>query len=216
MALRETLREASFMFITDRHRTLDRGTLEVVRAALKGGVRWIQYREPDLNDEDFYVECLKVKELCDAVGAGLIINDRLDVAELVRANGVHLGKGGLPVRVVKQYMGESFHVGYSAHSKEEATTREWEGVSYITYSPIFPLAHKSSPHEPHGVDGAKEILESIKLPVFMLGGINLENLSELAGSVSMLRVAATSMISEADDVTSTAEKVIEILKSRIK
>ena len=201
------------MFITDRHRSKGRDNLTVIRAALEGGIRLIQYREPDLSDNEFYGECLKIKELCDEVGASLIINGRLDVAALVRAPGLHLGKNGLPLRVIKEYMGDDFIVGYSAHTIEEAITAAWEGADYISFSPIFRLAHKDSPFNPHGIEGAKKAISKIKVPVFLLGGIHISDLKDLTGAISPLRIAAVSMISEADDIKAAAEEATGILVS---
>ncbi len=200
-----------FMFITDRHRSQDRSNLDVIRAALEGGIRWIQYREPDLSDAEFYNEAIKIKELCDEVSAGLIINDRLDVAALIRAEGVHLGQGDLPLRVVKEYMGEDFIVGYSAHTLQEAITTAWEGADYITYSPLFRLEHKDTPYKPHGIDGAKEVMEKVEVPIFLLGGIRLPDLKDLAGTIHPLRIAGVSMISQADDIRAAAEEAMGIL-----
>jgi len=183
---------------------------------MKGGCKWIMYREPDLSDEDFYNECLKIREITNEVGAGLIVNDRLDIAALVRAEGIHLGKGDLPLRVVKEYMGEDFIVGYSAHNTEEAIVKAWEGADYFTYSPIFRLVHKDSPHKPHGIDGAREIVTKVEVPVFMLGGIQVADLRDLASAVHPIRVAGVSMISEAEDITAAAEEIIDILDPALK
>lgn len=204
------------MFITDRHRSNGRDNADVVRAALKGGLKWVHFREPDLNDSDFYNQCMKIKEICDEFDAGLIVNDRLDVAALVEAQGVHLGKGDLPVRIIREYMGEDFLIGYSAHSIEEAVTAVWEGANYITYSPIFRLSHKESPYEPHGVEGAKDILTKVKAPIFLLGGIKLSDIEELTGSIKPLRVATVSMISQADDVKSAVEEALRYLGPALK
>jgi thiamine-phosphate pyrophosphorylase len=199
------------MFITDRTRSKGRSNLDVVRLALEGGAKRIQYREPELRDHDLYNECLKLRELCAETGAGLIVNDRLDVAALVRADGVHLGKNDLPLRVVKEYMGDDFLVGYSAHTVEEAITAAWEGADYITFSPMFPLSHKKSPHSPHGIEGSREVLKKVKIPVFFLGGIQLADLKNLVKAIQPMRVACVSMISEAEDITATVEEALSIL-----
>lgn len=206
------IEQATLMFITDRHRSAGRGNKDVVRAALEGGCRWVQYREPDLSDRDFYHECLQIRQLCEEIKAGLIVNDRLDVAALVRADGVHLGKSGLPVRVVKEYMGEDFLVGFSAHDLQEAVTAAWEGADYITLSPIFPLSHKGSPFPPLGIKGALEVIAKVNIPVFLLGGIKLSHLPDLAGQVRPPRVAAVSMISEAEDPVTAVEDALAILE----
>lgn len=216
MTLKISLEEHPLLFITDRHRSLGRDNETVVRKALEGGCRWIQYREPDLGDAAFYEECLKIRETCNKVGAGLIVNDRLDVAALVRAEGIHLGQGDLPVRVVKEYMGEDFLVGYSAHTLKEAITVAWEGADYITYSPMFQLSHKETRHPTHGIEGAREVMKKVDVPVFLLGGIGLSDLKELAQSIHPLRVAVVSMLSEAQDITATAEEALNILEPAFK
>lgn len=211
MSLSVQLENYPLIFITDRHRSRGRTNLEVVRKALEGGCRWIMFREPDLSDNEFYNECLRIRELCEPVGAGLIVNDRLDVAAMVRAHGVHLGKGDLPLRVVKEYMGEDFLVGYSAHSVQEAVTAQWEGADYISFSPIFHLTHKESTVAPHGIKGAKEVLAKAKVPVFMLGGIQPVDIKDLSKAIQPLRIAGVSMISEAEDIAAVTEEILNML-----
>jgi thiamine-phosphate pyrophosphorylase len=203
--------ESHLLFITDSSRSRGRNNIDVVRAVLAGGCRWVQYRAPELSDRDFYNECLKIREICSQIGAGLIVNDRLDIAALVRAEGVHLGANDLPVRVVREYAGDDFVVGYSAHSIQEAITASWEGADYLTFSPIFPLEHKESPHKPHGLEGAKEVLKKVKVPIFLLGGIRMPDLKELAKTIQPLRVASVAMISEAEDITAGVEGVMAML-----
>ena len=205
------INESTLLLITDSSRSRGRSNVEIVRAALEGGCKWVQYRAPELSDRDFYNECLKIHELCMPTGAGLIVNDRLDIAALVRADGVHLGSADLPVRVVKEYAGDDFLVGYSAHTIQEAITAAWEGVDYLTFSPIFPLEHKQSVFKPHGLDGAKEVLSKVKVPVFLLGGIRMPDLKNLAKAIQPLRVASVGMITEAEDVTKAVEGILAML-----
>jgi thiamine-phosphate pyrophosphorylase len=203
--------DTRLLFITDRNRSKGRSNVEVVRAAIKGGCKWIQYREPELSDREFYNECLKIRELTRELKVGLIVNGRLDVAALVRADGVHVGASGLPVRVVKEFAGDDFIVGYSAHTIEEAVTAVWEGADYLTYSPFFPLEHKSSPFKPHGIEGAREVIRKVNVPVFFLGGIRSNDLKDLVKAITPMRIASVSMISEAENITHTVEESLEIL-----
>ena len=212
MSPQVSIRNTPFIFITDRHRSNGRSNVDVVRAVLAGGVRWVMYRELELDDSDFYTECLKIKEVCDEVGAGLLVNRRLDVAAMVRADGIHCSKGSLPMRVVREYMGEDFIIGYSAHSMTEAITAIWEGATFVTLSPIFRLYHKESPYEPLGIEGAREIMGKVKAPVFLLGGIKFDDLSELVKFMHPLRIAGVSMLSEAEDITTAAENVMGVLE----
>jgi thiamine-phosphate pyrophosphorylase len=169
------------------------------------------YREPQLSDKEFYGEAVQVKEMCEEVGAGLILNDRLDIAALIRAEGVHLGSNDLPVRVVKEYMGDDFYVGYSAHSEKEALTIAWEGADYITFSPIFDLEHKDSKWPPHGIEGSKQVYNKIKIPIFLLGGIRLPDLATLREAIPNVKVAGVSMIAAASNVMDAIEEVLTAL-----
>jgi len=216
VTLKVNLEDHPLLFITDRHRSAGRDNLEVVTAALEGGCRWILYHESDLSDAVFYEECLKIREITNEVGAGLLVFSRLDIAALVRAEGVHLTERDLPARVVKEYMGEDFIVGYHAHKLDEAITASWEGADYITYSPLFPLTHKESIYKPHGIEGAREVLSKVKVPVFFLGGIRLPDFKDLARSIHPLRIAAVSMISDADDISEAAENALNILEPALK
>lgn len=209
------LREYPLIFITDRSRSGGRSNREVIRAVLEGGARWIMYRETDLNDNDFYNESLAIKQICEDVGAGLIIHDRLDIAALIRADGIHLGEGNLPLRVVKEYMGEDFIVGYSAHSEKEALSKAWEGADYLTYSPIFPITHKQYTTEPHGIEGAKSVCAKIDKPVFLLGGIGFDELKKIRSEIPNAKIACVSLLSEVKDIVEMTEQVIAALGAPI-
>ncbi|HYE77917.1 MAG TPA: thiamine phosphate synthase [bacterium] len=203
------------MLITDPGRTGGRPLLKVVELALKGGVRMVQLRAKGLPDLDFYLLARQVTHLVHAFGGISIINDRIDICHAVGAEGVHLGDDDLPVRVARHLLGPSKLLGYSAHSLKELRRKPEEGADYLTFSPIYPLSHKPSPTPPWGPEGYREALLGCKVPVFALGGITLEGLPVLvetaAGCTQPPRVAAVSLLSEAERIIDRSQEVLRAL-----
>lgn len=156
--------------ITDRKK-YGENFLQRLELVLKRGVRMIQLREKELSAKDYYELALRVRELTRRYSALLFINDRVDIALAVEADGVHLPSKGLPPSVVKRL--GNLIVGYSAHSLEEALYAQQEGADFITLSPIF----KTSSHpdaEPVGLLLLKEVSQKLSIPVYALGGITWE------------------------------------------
>ncbi|RMH01305.1 MAG: thiamine phosphate synthase [Aquificota bacterium] len=159
--------------ITDRQR-YGENFLEKLELVLKRGVRMVQLREKDLSAKDYYLLALKVRELTRSYSALLFINDRVDIALAVGADGVHLPSKGLPPSVVKR-IASHLIVGYSAHNLEEALYAQQEGADFITLSPIFKtLSHPDV--EPVGLSLLREVSQKVSLPVFALGGITWDKI----------------------------------------
>ncbi len=147
------------------------GTLE--RIIKKGGCM-VQLREKDLSGKELYELALKVRELTRKYNVPLLINERVDIAVAVEADGVHLPSNSFPPGVVKK-MFPNLIVGFSAHSLEEAKYAEKEGADFITLSPIF----KTSSHpdaEPLRPAKLKEVSEQVNIPIYALGGITWEKI----------------------------------------
>ncbi|NPA58099.1 MAG: thiamine phosphate synthase [Aquificae bacterium] len=160
--------------ITDR-KQFKKDFEEQIKSMLRAGIRMFQLREKDLSAGELYKLASKMQELLKGYDATLIINDRLDVALLVGANGVHLPSNGLPVEAVKRKFPDLI-VGKSCHTVEEAVRAEQEGADYITYSPIFSTPNKG---KPVGLEGLREVVEKVSLPVYALGGITEERVKEV-------------------------------------
>ncbi|RMH80259.1 MAG: thiamine phosphate synthase [Acidobacteria bacterium] len=159
--------------ITDRQR-YGEDFIKTLRKVLSKGIKMVQLREKSLSAYDYYKLALEVRNITKEFGALLLINDRVDIALAVGADGVHLPKDGLPPRVVKE-LSPDLIVGFSAHSLEEALRAQEEGVDFITLSPIF----KTSSHpevEPLGLTPLKEVSERLSIPVYALGGIRWERI----------------------------------------
>lgn len=151
---------------------------QAVERALKAGVKAFQLREKDLTARELYFLAKKLREITRRCDALLFINDRVDIALAVEADGVHLPQKGLPAHIVRKTWKDRFLISVSTHSLKEAEdVAEW--VDFITFGPIFYTPSKAQYGEPLGVENLKKVKETIKCKVFAIGGIKLENLSEV-------------------------------------
>ncbi len=163
--------------------------LEAVEKALKAGVKAFQLREKDITAKELYYLAKKLREITNRHDALLFINDRIDIALSVEADGVHLPQSGFPAHVVRKIWKDRFIIGVSTHSIEEAKNAEnW--ADFITFSPIFFTPSKADYGEPQGIEKLKEIKKTVKCPVFALGGISIDNANEVVpycDGIAMIR-----------------------------
>ena len=151
----------------------------IVKDAVAGGVDMVQLRERNLHSRGVYCLAKKIKESIACSSAQLLINDRVDIALAVGADGVHLGQNGLPVGTVRKLVGHGMVIGVSAHSLEEALKAEDEGADYVFFSPVFSTRCKPGA-VPKGVEALVEVCSNVSIPVVPLGGINVSTLPQLA------------------------------------
>ena len=201
--------------ITDRNQTNGRPLLDVVKAALEGGVRMIQLREKDLSGKELFNLAKELRELTNQFGAKLLVNDRIDVALAVGADGVHLGHQSISVQDARQVFKtssliphpSSFLVGVSTHSLEEALNAQSDGADFITFGPVYITPSKAAYGQPVGTDKLKEAAESVRIPVFALGGVKKGNMED-GLKVGSYGVAMISAIIAADDVKKETENIL--------
>lgn len=201
-------------FITDPQRTGGRPLAKVVERVCRGGCRMVQVRAPGLADRELYLLARQLTHIANSFGALAIINDRIDICHAVGAQGVHLGASDLPLRVARPLLGPDKLLGYSAHALKELRRAGQEGADYVTFSPLFPLTHKASPHEPWGIAGYAEALRHVTLPVYALGGVRESHLADLitAGDARHpVHLAATALLSEAPDISAATEATLRAL-----
>ncbi len=167
----------SLYLVTDRGILKGRDLLQAVEAAIKGGVTMIQLREKSISSLDFYNIALKVKEVAKVYNVPFIINDRLDIALAVDADGLHIGQDDLPLQEARKLLGKSKLLGYSVTTAAEARFGEENGADYLGAGPVFPTGSKDDAALPIGVCLLKEIKDSVSLPVVGIGGISLDNVS---------------------------------------
>lgn len=164
--------------ITDRMQTAGRELPAVIADALAGGVRCVQLREKDLSGRKLYHLAEQLRMLTHNHQSRLLINDRLDIALAVGADGVHLGATGLPVTAARRILGPDALIGYSAHSVAEAARAAEDGASFVTFGPVYHTPSKAVYGAPLGLEQLAQAACSLAIPVFALGGIKLENLPE--------------------------------------
>jgi thiamine-phosphate pyrophosphorylase len=148
---------------------------------IEGGIKIIQYREkrPAKSYATILEECQQIRDLTRAAGVSFIVNDYVDVAMLVDADGVHVGQDDLPVSAVKKLLGRDKIVGLSTHSPEQAENAVREGADYIGVGPIFATRTKDDVCDPVGFEYLDWVVKNIALPFVAIGGIKLNNIDQI-------------------------------------
>jgi len=181
---------------------------EAVRLALQGGVRAVQLREKDLPVRELLALAQELRAITREFGAKLFINDRVDVAVAVGADGVHLGHQSMPPEAVRKAAGKGLLIGVSTHNPEEARAAEAGGADFITFGPIFQTPSKSEYGVPVGIDAIKAIKNEVKIPIFALGGIKSGNVRQviMSGASGMAMISA---ILAAPDIKEAAAMFVQ-------
>jgi thiamine-phosphate pyrophosphorylase len=193
--------------ITDRHVT-KLPLSEAVRLALEGGVRAVQLREKDLPVRELLALAQELRKVTRDFGARLFVNDRVDVAVAVEADGVHLGGLSMPVHAVRKIVGKEMLIGASTHNVSEARTAEEDGADFITLGPIFETLSKAKYGAPVGLAALFGLRNAIKLPIFALGGIKSGNVDQVISS-GAYGVSLISAILGAEDIRRSAKEMNE-------
>lgn len=167
--------------VTDRSWMKNDTLYHQVEEALKGGVTFLQLREKDLNTENFLQEAEEMKKLCAAYRVPFVINDNVEIARTVGADGVHVGQDDMPAWKVREILGEDKIIGVSAQTVEQAIKAEKDGADYLGVGAVFPTSSKADAVE---VEHAtlRDICAAVQIPVVAIGGISAENVSQLAGT----------------------------------
>jgi thiamine-phosphate pyrophosphorylase len=198
--------------VTDRQLTAGRPLCLVVEAALRGGARALQLREKDLSPRELYPLALEMRQLTQMYGAHLLINDRVDVALAVDADGVHLTTTSLPVTVARQLLGPGRLIGVSTHSMAEAQAAADEGADFVVFGPVFYTPSKAPYGEPVGLDALRAVRAAITLPILAIGGVKTANLDQVldAGADG---IALISAIISADDPMAASQDLLGTLRA---
>jgi len=196
--------------ITDR-KVATKPLPEAVRLALEGGVRCVQLREKDLPIRELLSLAQELRAITREFGAKLFINDRVDVAVAVDADGVHLGHQSIPVDAARKVVGMSMLIGVSTHTMEEAKAAVAGGADLITFGPIFETPSKVKLGAPVGLNTIKQLISEINIPIFALGGIHSGNIQQVVMS-GVAGVAMISAILAAPDIRTAASKFAQVEK----
>lgn len=165
----------SLYLVTDRGLAGDRSLAGIVCEAVSGGVTCVQLREKLCGTREFIDQARRLKALLQPAGIPLIINDRIDVALAVGADGIHLGQQDMTIADARSLAGSAMIIGISAESLEDAIRAERQGADYIGISPVFATATKADAAPPLGLEGVRRIREAVMLPLVGIGGITEDN-----------------------------------------
>ncbi|MDG5757871.1 thiamine phosphate synthase [Natronococcus sp. A-GB1] len=191
-----------------------RSTLEIVRAAIDGGVDAVQLREKGESARSRYELGLELRELTAEAGVDLLVNDRVDIAQAIDADGVHVGQSDLPVPVARELLGPEATVGCSASTVAEARRAEAAGADYLGVGSVYGTSSKDVPEAETGVGPERiaEIAEAISIPVVGIGGITADNAGPVA-EAGAVGVAVISEITAADDPAAATADLVETVET---
>lgn len=202
--------DLSLYLVTDNSDDVDK-FLNTIEEAIKGGATVVQIREKTAETLDFYNLALKVKEITTKYNVPLIINDRVDVALAIDADGVHVGQSDMPCDVTRRLIGSDKILGVSASTIEEAKKAESNGADYIGTGAVFPTATKDDAPSVTKEE-LTEIVKSINIPVVAIGGINLDNASQLTDT-GIAGLSVVSAIMSSDNPKESSEELLKIFNS---
>lgn len=205
--------DLSLYLVTDKKNKTDEEFLEIIEEAIKGGTTVVQIREKEGETLDFYNLALKVKEITSKYNVPLIVNDRIDVALAIKSEGVHIGQTDMPADVARSLIGDEMILGVSASTVKEARKAEKDGADYIGTGAVFPTATKDDAPS-ITKDDLKEVTGSINIPTVAIGGITLENASELAGT-GIAGISVVSAIMNSTDPKTASENLLKIYNEKI-
>ena len=191
--------------VTDRHWLNGRTLYSQVEEALKGGATFIQLREKELDEEHFLEEAKEIKELCRRYQVPFVINDNVEIALAVDADGVHVGQSDMEAGDVRAKLGPDKMIGVSAQTVEQAVMAEQNGADYLGVGAVFPTGSKADALEVSH-DTLIAICKAVKIPVIAIGGISKENILELSGS-GVCGIAVISAIFAKDDIDEAAREL---------
>lgn len=170
-----------YYFITDSGLSLS-GNIADVKAALAAGVTVVQYREKNRSSRHMYLEAIELRELCLGSGALFIVNDRVDIALAVDADGVHLGQDDMPYAAARRILGAGRVIGVSVSTLGEAIEAGSSGADYLGVGPVFATATKSDAAAPCGLELVSAIGKSCPVPLVAIGGIDEFNAAGVIGA----------------------------------
>lgn len=167
--------DLALYLVTDRELSNGRPLDKIVEDAVKGGVTMVQLREKDCSSRDFYDIALQIKKVLTDYHIPLIINDRLDIALAIDADGLHIGQSDIPWQVARKILGKDKIIGLSVENMQEVIEANEADVDYIGISPVFSTMTKMDTQSPFGLEGVRMAASLTKHPTVAIGGINIHN-----------------------------------------
>ncbi len=184
--------------ITAEEYSRGRTNVEVVRHMIEAGIKVIQYREKDKSMREKYRECAQIREMTRAAGVTFIVNDHVDLALLVGADGVHVGQDDLPPEKIRALVGDEMIIGMSTHSPAQARAAVESGVDYIGVGPLFATSTKKDVCAPVGLQYLEYVVNNLDIPFVAIGGIKEHNIAEVARRGARCIALVTEIVGAAD------------------
>ena len=200
--------------VTDRHWLDGRRLIDVVRESLDGGVTMVQLREKTLEEGKFLEEAKELQALCRERGVPFLVNDNVEIAREMNADGVHVGQSDMEALDVRAILGPDKILGVSAQTVEQAVLAEKHGADYLGVGAVFPTGSKDDADDV-SYDTLKAICRAVSIPVVAIGGITQQNVEKLAGS-GICGVAVISAIYAAKDVKAAAADLKATVKEMLR
>lgn len=185
--------------VTDRHWLGNQTLFDQVKEALDGGATCIQLREKQLDDKTFLQEAIEIQKLCKQYQVPFIVNDNVEIAKDMHADGIHVGQSDMEALDVRKALGNDVILGVSAQTVEQAKKAEAHGADYLGVGAVFPTGSKDDADDVSH-ETLKAICEAVSIPVIAIGGITQDNVKELAGS-GIVGIAVISAIFAQKDIT---------------
>ena len=184
---------------------------EAVEQAVQGGCTVVQLREKDCTSLEFYETARSIRKITDRYKVPLIINDRVDIALAVDADGVHVGQSDLPASVVRRILGPDKIIGVSAGTLAEALQAEAEGADYLGVGAMYATSTKEDA-DVTTIEELKEIRKAVGIPIVVIGGINKNTLKNFKG-YGIDGLAVVSAVIAADDIKAAAGELVSMFRS---
>ena len=205
------MKELKLYLVTDSDILRGRDFYKSIEDALKGGVTMLQLREKDASGKEFLDKAVKLRELTRKYDVKFIINDRVDIAMLCDADGVHVGQSDIPADKVRKLLGTDKIIGVSARTVEEARTAQERGADYLGVGAMFTTTTKLDA-KAVSIEGLLEIKENVNLPIVAIGGLSLNNI-EMLKQCNIDGYAVVSAILKAEDIRTECEKWIDTINN---
>ena len=199
--------------VTDRSWLDGRTLYSMVEEALEGGATFLQLREKDLDEEHFLEEAKELQALCRRYGVPFIVNDNVDVALAMGADGIHVGQSDMEAGDVRKLLGPDRILGVSAQTVEQALLAQKRGADYLGVGAVFPTGSKDDADDV-SYDTLRAICEAVSIPVVAIGGISQSNVMQLRGS-GICGIAVISAIFAQKDIKAATKKLKEITKEMV-
>lgn len=199
--------------VTDRYWTGKQTLYQQVEDCLKGGATFVQLREKTLDEENFLKEAVEIQELCRRYNVPFVVNDNVEIAIAMNADGVHVGQSDMEAGDVRSKLGEEKIIGVSAQTVEQARLAEARGADYLGVGAVFPTGSKDDADDVSH-ETLKAICEAVSIPVIAIGGIGAHNVKELSGT-GICGIAVISAIFAQPDIESATRKLKNLTQEMV-